>query len=257
LAGVFLLSPSRRCWLRLPSQSATPLTILLILPALTLIGAAPHALVLLMSDPSQLLREKTEPRTQLPRKSPVHWFHAGFRAVDRLWINARSLTRLSWFKLLYPGLIIGRHVVIGRGVRFRVLNSATLRIGDRVQIDANAELHSDGFLSIGSDAYIGTGTIIVAADRIEIGNDALIAAYVTVRDQDHRSKRIDGLYRTQGLETSPIAVGTNVWIGTGAVVLKGVSIGDNCVIGANSVVTRSLPSDTRAAGVPARSLGGD
>ena len=207
-----------------------------------------------MSDQSRLLREEGELSKQPSAKSAKDWFHACFRAADRAWLHARSSLRLLWFRLLYPGLALGRDVVIGPGVRFRVLNGATLRIGDRTRIDARAELHSDGKLTIGADAYIGTGTIIVAAEQIAVGDDALIAAYVVIRDQDHHSEPGELPYRLQGLETSPIAIGRNVWIGTGAVILKGVNVGDNCVIGAKSVVTRSLAADTRAAGIPARPL---
>lgn len=209
-----------------------------------------------MSDQSRLLREEGELPDQRVTKSAKDWIHAGFRALDRGYLHARSFLRLSWFRLLYPGLEIGRDVVIGSGVRFRVLNGATIRIGDRSRIDSRAELHSDGSLTIGPDTYIGTGSIIVAAERIEIGNDALVAAYVTIRDQDHRSNLGGQLYRMQGLEASPIAIGNNVWIGTGAVILKGSTIGDNCVIGANSVVTRSLAANSRAVGSPARPLAG-
>lgn len=207
-----------------------------------------------MSDQSRLLREEGELPSHRPTKSAKDWFHAGFRALDRWWLRARSFLRLSWFQLLYPGLEIGRDVVIGEGVRFRVLNGAKIRIGDRARIDSRAELYSDGTLVIGSDAYVGTGSIIVAAEKITIGNDALIAAYVTIRDQDHRSEPGGLPYRMQGLETSPIEIGDNVWIGSGAVVLKGTTIGDNCVIGAKSVLTRSLATNTRAVGIPARSI---
>lgn len=207
-----------------------------------------------MSDQLRLLRDENEILGQRPTKSAKDRLHAGFRALDRSWLHVRSFLRLSWFRLLYPGLHVGRDAVIGSGVRFRILNGATVRIGDRVRIDSRAELHSDGSLTIGSDAYIGTGSIIVAAERITIGNDALIAAYVTIRDQDHRSRSGDTPYRLQGLETSPIAIGNNVWIGTGAVILKGTTVGDNCVIGANSVVTRALAKNTRAAGSPARPI---
>jgi len=179
---------------------------------------------------------------------------AAFRAIDRFWFRARSNARLCWFRLLYPGLSVGRDVRIGPGVRFRVLNGAKLIIGDGTRIDANAEIHSDGYLSIGRDAYVGSGTIIVAAEKVAIGDDALIAAYVAIRDQDHRTELGDRPFRLQGLETSPILIGNNVWLGTGTTILKGVMLGDNCVVGANSVVTRSVPSDTRVAGSPARPL---
>jgi hypothetical protein len=60
--------------------------------------------------------------------------------------------------------------------------------------------------------------------------------------------------REQGVVVAPVRIGRNVWIGSKATVLKGVSIGDNAVIGANAVVTRDIPANAVAAGIPARVL---
>jgi acetyltransferase-like isoleucine patch superfamily enzyme len=87
---------------------------------------------------------------------------------------------------------------------------------------------------------------------MEIGEDALIAAYVTIRDQDHRFSTSDMPYRSQGRTSSALSIGRNVWIGTKATVLRGVHIGDDCIIGANAVVKSSIPAGNLAAGVPAR-----
>lgn len=93
--------------------------------------------------------------------------------------------------------------------------------------------------------------MIVCRERISIGDNALIAEHVAIRDQDH-------LYG-QGLTTvaadfatAPIVIGSNVWIGAKATITRGVTIGNNSVIGANSVVTTDIPADVVAAGVPAR-----
>jgi acetyltransferase-like isoleucine patch superfamily enzyme len=127
---------------------------------------------------------------------------------------------------------------------------AQLTIGDRTVIDRYATVVSEGDLSIGSDSYIGQGTVIVAAERISIGSDVLIAAYSTIRDQDHGIA--PGLpYRTQPLTTKPIIIRDNVWLGANAVILKGVDVGDGAVIGAGAVVRTGVPSRHLAVGVPA------
>lgn len=171
--------------------------------------------------------------------------------VDRL----ASWLRITRFRALYPGLTVGRGVRLRHGVKLRVLNGATLAIGDRAMVEANAELHSDGAMTIGNDAFIGAGSMLVAAERLSIGHDVLIAERVTIRDQDHGTKADGGAFREQGKVTAPVSIGDNVWLGAGVVVLKGVSIGDHCVVGANAVVTKSLPRGTRAAGIPARPIG--
>lgn len=151
---------------------------------------------------------------------------------------------------MFPGLEVGKSVHFERGVVVRVLDGARISIGDRSYVQANCRLETDGALSIGADSFIGQGTIIVAAKRIAIGEDALIASHVVIRDQDHA--RSAKPYREQPVVSSPILIGRNVWIGTGAVILKGVTIGDDAVIGAGAVVTRDVESTTTVSGIPAR-----
>lgn len=127
-----------------------------------------------------------------------------------------------------------------------------VRLGEGTALAANATLVArHGTLEIGANGFVGIGTVIVARDAIRIGRDALIAEYVTIRDQDHRfgGERPTAL---SGFETAPITIGDNVWIGAKATVTRGVTIGDNSVIGANSVVTRDIPANVVAAGIPAR-----
>jgi acetyltransferase-like isoleucine patch superfamily enzyme len=129
---------------------------------------------------------------------------------------------------------------------------ARLTIGDRVSIGRFATLVCEGELEIGSDSYIGQGTVIVAVERITIGRDALIATNITIRDQDHGTNPA-APYRSQPLRTEPIEIGENVWLGANAVVLKGVRIGDGAVVGAGAVVRSEVPPRHLAVGVPAAS----
>jgi len=86
---------------------------------------------------------------------------------------------------------------------------------------------------------------------ISIGNDCLIGDFVSIMDCDFHD--LDpATRRTGGGARSPITIGNNVWISTGATILKGVTIGDNSVVGARSVVTRSIPANSVAAGNPAK-----
>jgi acetyltransferase-like isoleucine patch superfamily enzyme len=133
-----------------------------------------------------------------------------------------------------------------------VVRGSTLIIGDNVAIDRNCQLVSEGALSIGADGFVGTGSIIVAAERVTIGRDALIAAYVTIRDQDHRHEIGSSPFNRQGLVTAPIEIGNNVWIATKATILKGVSIGDGAVVAAHAVVTESVGPGSIVGGIPAK-----
>ena len=110
-----------------------------------------------------------------------------------------------------------------------------------------------GVLSIGHSAFLGWGTIITCRHAITIGNDALIAEYVTIRDQDHR---YGGKLPTaqNGFDTAPITIGDNVWIGAKATITKGVTIGDNVVVAAGAVVIADVPANCVVGGVAARVL---
>jgi acetyltransferase-like isoleucine patch superfamily enzyme len=99
--------------------------------------------------------------------------------------------------------------------------------------------------------YIGQGTVISAREEITVGSDTLIAEHVTIRDQDHQFG-IGKITSEAGFSTSPVFIEDNVWIGAKATIMKGVRIGKNSVVGANSVVTRNVPCDVVVAGVPAK-----
>lgn len=131
-------------------------------------------------------------------------------------------------------------------------DGAELRIGQGSTLGQGVFLQAKfGVLQIGPNAFIGQGSVIIARGSICIGEDALIAEHVTIRDQDHRFG--PGLTTAKaGFTTAPITIGNNVWIGAKATVTKGVTIGDNVVIGANSVVTRDIPANSVAVGAPAR-----
>ena len=176
----------------------------------------------------------------------------GLRAIRYFWHRLRSYLVLTWYKSLYANLSIGRGVIVDRAVNLAVSNDGFLRIGDGVRIEANCHLLAKGRLTIGARTFIGAGSMIVASEAIDIGADALIAAYVTIRDQDHGFADRGRPYSTQPLETSPIVIGDNVWLGSGAVVCPGVTIGEDTVVGAGGVVTRDLPAGVVALGVPAR-----
>jgi acetyltransferase-like isoleucine patch superfamily enzyme len=98
---------------------------------------------------------------------------------------------------------------------------------------------------------IGNNVSIIAKQRITIGNSCLIGDQVMIYDSDFHN--VDPrMRRNADPPTAEVRIEDNVWIGSRAMVLKGVTIGRNTVIGAMSLVIRSVPSDCVAAGVPAR-----
>ena len=106
---------------------------------------------------------------------------------------------------------------------------------------------------LGSDNMINNNCAIYCTQQVLIGNSCLLGEQVGIYDSDfHNVSPVRR--REREVPSAPIKVGNNVWIGSRAMILKGVTIGDNTVIGAMSLVTRSLPANCVAAGVPARIL---
>ena len=119
----------------------------------------------------------------------------------------------------------------------------------RVRITVWGRGHDQGRISIGDYALITPGVRITASDLIEIGHSCMIAsgAYITDSDWHSLYDRIE-----RNAEPAPIRIGDNVWIGDRATVLKGVTIGDNSVVGAGAVVAKDVPANVVVAGNPAR-----
>jgi acetyltransferase-like isoleucine patch superfamily enzyme len=139
-----------------------------------------------------------------------------------------------------------------------------IRLGDRVVCRAviRRENFGNGLIAIGDDVYLGDDCILSSAARIEVGGGTLLGHGVQIFDNnshpvDGGARRADwdairtGSGREQ-IASDPVIIGENVWIGFGAVVLKGVTIGDDAIIGAASVVTADVRAGATVAGNPAR-----
>ena len=120
-------------------------------------------------------------------------------------------------------------------------------VGDGVALRSHA-----GRVTIGAKSVIGGGTTINSYLDVTIGEGALFADDVHVTDFDHRTDRLDLPIKDQGIVTSPVRIGPDVWLGRGVTVLRGVDIGRGSVVGAHSVVTRDIPPYSVAVGAPAR-----
>jgi acetyltransferase-like isoleucine patch superfamily enzyme len=115
-------------------------------------------------------------------------------------------------------------------------------------------LSPDARIEVGDDAGL-SGTTICAATSVSIGAECLIGADVSIVDTDFHPLAPTGRrYSREGIAHFPVAIGRNVFIGTGSRILKGAQIGDDTVIGAGSVVTGTIPAGVIAAGNPCRVL---
>ena len=110
----------------------------------------------------------------------------------------------------------------------------------------------EGVVSIGAKTVMGQECTISAYQHVSIGRECVIADRVMLIDFDHGMVEVDRPIRLQGIYKRDVRVGNNVWIGYGACILRGVTVGDNAVIGTNAVVTHDVPANAVVGGVPAR-----
>lgn len=162
-----------------------------------------------------------------------------------------------------PGVTLGADARLGAGVELRATDGGSLRIGRRCRLGDGVQIHAQGGrIEIGDDVFIGPWTVLTSKSAVALGDDCLVAERVSIRDQDHRIHGDPAVpIRAAGFASAPIAIGRNVWIAAGAVVLRGVRIGDGAVVAANAVVTGDVDGGTIVGGAPARFLrrrgGGD
>jgi tetrahydrodipicolinate N-acetyltransferase len=135
---------------------------------------------------------------------------------------------------------------VREGATFHCEGVVSLQRGVRVVVDG-------GRLQIGHATNVnGLGTKILCAQSVTIGAGCTFSWDVQVLDNDFHALTVDGVEQPS---VAPVVIGDRVWIGTRAVVLKGVTIGDGAVVAAGAVVTKDVPAGAVVAGVPAKVVG--
>jgi len=145
-----------------------------------------------------------------------------------------------------------------QGNALEALRSVRLELGEGVLLEPNVWLTAPDHarIRIGSGSFLNIGVMVAAHSLVEIGEHCMLANGCFVTDAAHRFDDPELPVPWQGFTTKGATrIGDNVWCGANVVVTSGVEIGQRCVIGANSVVTRDLPPYTIAAGAPAKPLG--
>jgi acetyltransferase-like isoleucine patch superfamily enzyme len=110
----------------------------------------------------------------------------------------------------------------------------------------------EGVVSIGAKTVLGQECTISAYQHVSIGRECVVADRVMLIDFDHGSVEVERPVRLQGIYKRDVRVGHNVWIGYGACILRGVTVGDNAIVGTSAVVTKDVPANAVVAGIPAR-----
>lgn len=159
-----------------------------------------------------------------------------------------KLKRLSLCRSVGANVTVGKDVIIW--------TTGNLVIGDNVCIRSGVQIYEKhgSAVTIGNDVYLGHQSIIDSICRVTIGERTMVGHRAIIIDADHRHDDPDVPVSQQGHKAAPVTIGKDVWLGAHVVVVKGVTIGDGAIVGANSVVTRDVAPNAIVAGNPAREI---
>ena len=181
------------------------------------------------------------------------------------WLRALLEGFTDWYTRHYRLPLCAQH---GAGIkvarpRHLVLSGPGIAIGNHCRFDPapDAQIHlscwpyqaySEPRIELGDYCTFSPGVRLIAAEHIKAGHSCMFAGnvYVTDADWHERNHRV-----FPPGPTAPVILGDNVWLAEGVIVLKGVSVGNNTIVGAGSVVTRSMPANAIVAGNPAQIIG--
>jgi acetyltransferase-like isoleucine patch superfamily enzyme len=165
--------------------------------------------------------------------------------------GARVIRALAYLRL--KGVETGSMPYL-RGMLPLITNRGRIVVGDDFRSDglqfrSHLNTAAGGLLEIGDHVFINRGVAIHASDHVQLGDNVFVGDLSAIYDSNFHE-----IEPGEGVKVAPVEIGDNVWLGRGAIVLPGVSIGRDCVVAAGSVVTRSVPAAQLVGGNPARPL---
>jgi acetyltransferase-like isoleucine patch superfamily enzyme len=190
-------------------------------------------------------------------------FYMFFRGLLR--INLLTLRKGFFFLGRRVSLVgiekisFGKTITVGNNVKISTIGASSFSIGDNFTLRDGSIIDSfgslklkSGSLIIGNNVGISEYVYIAVRGNIVIGNDVIIGPSVKIFSENHSFLVDSKPFRLQEEQRDEVSIGNNVWIGANVVILPGVIIGDNTVIAAGAVVTKSFESNVLLAGSPAR-----
>lgn len=173
------------------------------------------------------------------------WYERNTLPWNRARIHWEAMRRGAFFRWPVHGNVL------------EALREGRLEIGPNTLFEPGVWLTAPGNarIRIGAGCFLNLGVMVASLELVEIGSHCMFANGCFISDAEHRFDDLTRPVPWQGFTTEgPTRVGDNVWCGAGVVITSGVTVGEHCVIGANSVVTGDLPAFSVAAGAPARVL---
>lgn len=142
----------------------------------------------------------------------------------KLWYHIRAAIKKVVFRV-----VSGNRIKFGKGTTFRN-NFHTM-------------VEGNGRIIIGSNCFFNNDCSLNSLEEVVIGDGTIFGENSHVYDHNHKFRSADDSIKSQGYTVAPVHIGKHVWIGTNVVILKGVTIGDNAVIGAGCVIEQDIPAN--------------
>ena len=166
-----------------------------------------------------------------------------------------QLLRILYLKTL--GLQVNKDCLIGKiecDWPSKIKMGINCELRDYILFWFKDPFNSDNYIEIGDRTFIGRNCEFNCNSKIIIGKDVLIASNTLFADNNHQTKK-GAKISSQPISVSNIIIQDDVWIGTGSIILMGVTIGEGAVVAAGAVVVRSIPAYEIWGGVPAKKIG--
>lgn len=167
-----------------------------------------------------------------------------------------SAARVVLLRLRLGGRVeVGFDSRIGPRCRISVARGGRLVLhGTTLAREVTLQVADGGVIELEDKSWFGQGVILSARDRIRFGRGSGSAEYGTIRDHNHYHDEVTPLVAWKYTPAKPVIIGDDVWVGSKATVMPGVTIGDHAVCGAGAVVTKDVGVWEQVGGVPARPL---
>ncbi len=157
--------------------------------------------------------------------------------LSRIKCTILKLENGKRFKASYPAIMSALTEVTVEG-------KSELHIGKKLKMHNGAKIcvRKGGKLERGRNFGMSNGCVVTAYEHVKIGDNVMLGPNVLIYDQDH-DYRVPGGVSAMKFKTAPITIGNNVWIGANTIILRGTTIGDNCVIGGGSMIKGMYPAN--------------
>ncbi|MFK7809340.1 MAG: acyltransferase [Saprospiraceae bacterium] len=178
------------------------------------------------------------------------------RVVYKSWFyKVMAVLRYYLLRLYFRGRFqCATMSMIGARCGVHIFEKGKINCKGRIILDDQVMLYTKGELELGENFGVNRYSRIVAHEKIVIGNNVTLGQMVSILDHDHQYLMEEEQLRLDGYVTAPVSIGNNIWIGDKCTILKGVTIGDNVVVGANTLVHKDVPANCVIGGVPFKIL---